>query len=85
MFWLQVDSNSVSLTELQVKLDETEQMALKGGKKQLHKLETRVSGYSQNIMLTRTLGRKFDMPYLSRKQCLSQDCISFSNVLILRI
>ena len=30
-------------TELQVKLDETEQMALKGGKKQLHKLETRVS------------------------------------------
>lgn len=33
----------MSLTELQVKLDETEQMALKGGKKQLHKLETRVS------------------------------------------
>lgn len=31
------------MTELQVKLDETEQMALKGGKKQLHKLETRVS------------------------------------------
>lgn len=29
-------------TELQVKLDETEQMALKGGKKQLHKLESRV-------------------------------------------
>lgn len=28
--------------ELQVKLDETEQMALKGGKKQLHKLESRV-------------------------------------------
>lgn len=33
----------VLLTELQVKLDETEQMALRGGKKQLHKLETTVS------------------------------------------
>lgn len=33
----------VSLLELQVKLDETEQMAQKGGKKQLHKLETKVS------------------------------------------
>uniref|UniRef100_A0A4W6CJR1 Myosin, heavy chain 7B, cardiac muscle, beta a n=1 Tax=Lates calcarifer TaxID=8187 RepID=A0A4W6CJR1_LATCA len=31
-----------TVKELQVKLDETEQMALKGGKKQLHKLETRV-------------------------------------------
>lgn len=29
--------------ELQVKLDEVEQMALKGGKKELHKLEGRVS------------------------------------------
>lgn len=42
---LQVDGDGlhVSLTELQVQLDEAEQMALKGGKKQLHKLETRVS------------------------------------------
>lgn len=42
---LQVDVNcaGVFLTELQVKLDEAEQMALKGGKKQLHKLEARVS------------------------------------------
>ncbi|CAJ1085610.1 myosin-7B-like [Xyrichtys novacula] len=31
-----------TVKELQIKLDETEQMALKGGKKQLHKLETRV-------------------------------------------
>ncbi|XP_026187550.1 myosin-7B-like [Mastacembelus armatus] len=31
-----------TVKDLQVKLDETEQMALKGGKKQLHKLETRV-------------------------------------------
>ncbi|XP_042266018.1 myosin-7B-like [Thunnus maccoyii] len=31
-----------TVKELQVKLDETEEMALKGGKKQLHKLETRV-------------------------------------------
>ncbi|XP_035770463.1 myosin-6-like [Neolamprologus brichardi] len=31
-----------TVKELQVKLDETEQMALKGGKKQLHKLETTV-------------------------------------------
>ncbi|XP_029010914.1 myosin-7B-like [Betta splendens] len=31
-----------TVKELQVKLDETEQMALKGGKKQLYKLETRV-------------------------------------------
>lgn len=48
---LQVDVNSVSvsLTELQVKLDETEQMALKGGKKQLHKLETRVSDISPRV------------------------------------
>lgn len=30
------------VSELQVKLDEAEQMALKGGKKQLHKLESRV-------------------------------------------
>jgi len=30
-------------TELQGKLEETEQTALKGGKKQLHKMETRVS------------------------------------------
>lgn len=42
---LQVGVNCVGvfLTELQVKLDEAEQMALKGGKKQLHKLEARVS------------------------------------------
>lgn len=38
-----VDCVHVLETELQVKLDETEQMALKGGKKQLHKLEARVS------------------------------------------
>ncbi len=44
-----VNSVSVSLTELQVKLDETEQMALKGGKKQLHKLETRVSDKSPRV------------------------------------
>ncbi|KAM6924340.1 myosin-7-like [Xenentodon cancila] len=31
-----------TVKELQIKLDETEQMALKGGKKHLHKLETRV-------------------------------------------
>ena len=33
----------VSAPDLQVRLDESEQMALKGGKKQLHKLESRVS------------------------------------------
>ena len=41
MFLQMID---LCLTDLQVKLEETEQMALKGGKKQLHKLETRVSG-----------------------------------------
>lgn len=33
----------LTVKELQLKLDETEQMALKGGKKQLLKLENRVS------------------------------------------
>ena len=33
----------VSALDLQVRLDESEQMALKGGKKQLHKMESRVS------------------------------------------
>ncbi|XP_045911523.1 myosin-7-like isoform X2 [Micropterus dolomieu] len=37
--------------ELQVKLDETEQMALKGGKKQLHKLETRVRELQTELMV----------------------------------
>lgn len=46
---LDINSVSVSLTELQIKLDETEQMALKGGKKQLHKLETRVCENSSTI------------------------------------
>ncbi|KAG7519536.1 myosin-7B-like [Solea senegalensis] len=37
--------------ELQVKLDETEQLALKGGKKQLHKLETRVRELQTELMV----------------------------------
>ncbi|XP_070766011.1 myosin-7B-like [Enoplosus armatus] len=37
--------------ELQVKLDETEQMALKGGKKQLHKLEMRVRELQTELMV----------------------------------
>ncbi|XP_030588782.1 myosin-7B-like [Archocentrus centrarchus] len=40
-----------TVKELQVKLDETEQMALKGGKKQLHKLETRVRELQTELML----------------------------------
>ncbi|XP_051282511.1 myosin-7B-like [Dicentrarchus labrax] len=44
--------NMVStVKELQVKLDETEQMALKGGKKQLHKLETRVRELQTELMV----------------------------------
>ncbi|XP_060890208.1 myosin-7B-like [Labrus mixtus] len=44
--------NMVStVKELQVKLDETEQMALKGGKKQLHKLETRVRELHTELMV----------------------------------
>ncbi|XP_068588260.1 myosin-7-like [Cebidichthys violaceus] len=44
--------NMVStVKELQVKLDETEQMALKGGKKQLHKLETRVREMQTELMM----------------------------------
>lgn len=35
-------TRSVGPTDLQLKLDEAEQTAQKGGKKQLHKLETRV-------------------------------------------
>lgn len=51
---LQADVNCVSvfLTELQVKLDETEQMALKGGKKQLHKLEARVSTEQKSELMS---------------------------------
>uniref|UniRef100_A0A3P8WWE7 Myosin, heavy chain 7B, cardiac muscle, beta a n=1 Tax=Cynoglossus semilaevis TaxID=244447 RepID=A0A3P8WWE7_CYNSE len=37
--------------DLQIKLDETEQMAIKGGKKQLHKLETRVRELQAELML----------------------------------
>lgn len=53
---LQADVNCVSvfLTELQVKLDETEQMALKGGKKQLYKLEARVSTEQKSELITPT-------------------------------
>ncbi|XP_069033862.1 myosin-7B-like [Embiotoca jacksoni] len=40
-----------TMKELQVKLDETEQMALKGGKKQLHKLETRVRELQTELMV----------------------------------
>ncbi|KAM9855622.1 myosin-7-like [Aulostomus maculatus] len=40
-----------TVKELQVKVDETEQMALKGGKKQLHKLETRVRDLQTELML----------------------------------
>ncbi|XP_041860306.1 myosin-7B-like [Melanotaenia boesemani] len=40
-----------TVKELQVKLDETEQMALKGGKKQLHKLETRVRELQTEVMV----------------------------------
>ncbi|XP_031698001.1 myosin-7-like, partial [Anarrhichthys ocellatus] len=44
--------NMVStVKELQVKLDETEQMTLKGGKKQLHKLETRVREMQTELMM----------------------------------
>ncbi|XP_022068846.2 myosin-7B-like [Acanthochromis polyacanthus] len=40
-----------TVKELQVKLDETEQMTLKGGKKQLHKLETRVRELQMELMM----------------------------------
>ncbi|XP_060930084.1 myosin-7B-like [Limanda limanda] len=40
-----------TVKDLQVKLDETEQMALKGGKKQLHKLETRVRELQTELMV----------------------------------
>ncbi|KAI3357905.1 hypothetical protein L3Q82_016286 [Scortum barcoo] len=47
-----IKKNMVStVKELQVKLDETEQMALKGGKKQLHKLETRVRELQTELIL----------------------------------
>ncbi|KAK5895237.1 hypothetical protein CesoFtcFv8_011849 [Champsocephalus esox] len=47
-----IKRNMVStVKELQVKLDETEQMALKGGKKQLHKLETRVRDLQTELLL----------------------------------
>ncbi|KAF3696369.1 Myosin-7 Myosin heavy chain 7 Myosin heavy chain slow isoform [Channa argus] len=46
-----VNSVNVSLTDLQVKLDETEQMALKGGKKLLYKLETRVRELQTELMV----------------------------------
>lgn len=39
----------IGLLELQVKLDEVEQMALKGGKKELHKLEGRVSSEKSSV------------------------------------
>lgn len=39
----------ICLLELQVKLDEAEQMALKGGKKELHKLEGRVSSENSSV------------------------------------
>ncbi|XP_054628952.1 myosin-7B-like [Dunckerocampus dactyliophorus] len=41
----------VTTKELQVKLEETEQMALKGGKKQLYKLETRVRDLHTELMV----------------------------------
>ncbi|XP_013770147.1 myosin-7B isoform X1 [Pundamilia nyererei] len=40
-----------TVKELQVKLDETEQMALRGGKKQLHKLETTVRALQTELTL----------------------------------
>ncbi|CAN9515320.1 unnamed protein product [Ophioblennius macclurei] len=40
-----------TVKELQVKLDETEQMALKGGKKHISKLETRVRELQTELML----------------------------------
>ncbi|KAG7224353.1 hypothetical protein INR49_004660 [Caranx melampygus] len=40
-----------TVKDLQVKLDETEQMALKGGKKQLHKLESRVRELQTELMM----------------------------------
>ncbi|XP_053174096.1 myosin-7B-like [Scomber japonicus] len=40
-----------TVKELQVKLDETEQTALKGGKKQLHKLETTVRNLQTELMV----------------------------------
>ncbi|XP_034551947.1 myosin-7B-like [Notolabrus celidotus] len=40
-----------TVKELQVKLDETEQMALKGGKKQLYKLETKVRELHTELMV----------------------------------
>ncbi|XP_077414063.1 myosin-7-like [Vanacampus margaritifer] len=39
----------VTIKELQVKLDETEQMAQKGGKKEIYKLETRVHGLQTEL------------------------------------
>ncbi|XP_078025810.1 myosin-7-like [Epinephelus lanceolatus] len=45
-------NNMIStVKELQIKLDETEQMALKGGKKQIHKLETRVRELQTELMM----------------------------------
>nr|XP_057941161.1 myosin-7B-like [Doryrhamphus excisus] len=41
----------ITTKELQVKLEETEQMALKGGKKQLYKLETRVRDLHAELMV----------------------------------
>uniref|UniRef100_UPI003AAAB43F myosin-7-like n=1 Tax=Centroberyx gerrardi TaxID=166262 RepID=UPI003AAAB43F len=40
-----------TVKELQVKLDEAEQMALKGGKKQLHKMEIRVRDLETELMV----------------------------------
>ncbi|XP_075332039.1 myosin-4-like isoform X2 [Odontesthes bonariensis] len=45
--------------ELQIKLDETEQMAMKGGKKQLHKLETRVRELQTELMVEQRRSEEF--------------------------
>ncbi|XP_056131178.1 myosin-7B-like [Lampris incognitus] len=49
----------VTVKELQVRLDEAEQTALKGGKKQLHKLETRVRGLETELLMEQKKSEEF--------------------------
>ncbi len=45
----------VTVKDLQHRLDEAETLALKGGKKQLQKLEARVCGYTHSTWIFRDL------------------------------
>ncbi|XP_053704649.1 myosin-7B-like [Synchiropus splendidus] len=49
-----------TVKELQVKLDEAEQMALKGGKKQLHKLETRVRDLQTELLVEQKKSEEYN-------------------------